>query len=416
LGLDELTRRVRALPDDHVILFLIYFADDNGRDYVPAEAATELCNASPVPVFGLYKTLLSHGVLGGHMVDFDAQATETGRMARRVLDGEQPSGLPMHGHEMNQPLLHWQRLQHWHIPETNIPSHAIVLNRVPTFWERYGWQLGAICGLISLPLTLGVALLLSRQRRRHAEQALEASRHDVLRQRDQLARVSRIATVEEMSTSIAHEVNQPLSAIVSNARAALRMLAQQGHDTKEIIAALEDIAKDGNRAADILERVRSLTQKQQQTLAPLDLNEVVRNVLRLARPDAKARGIVIRQQLQDGLPHVNGDPIELQQVILNLLINGAQAMRDVAPNMRELTIRTAVDNGVVHLSVQDCGVGLDEDQIDRVFAPFFTTKPSGIGMGLSISNSIIEAHDGRIWATKNPERGATFHVTLPVEV
>jgi signal transduction histidine kinase len=214
--------------------------------------------------------------------------------------------------------------------------------------------------------------------------------------------------------SIAHEVNQPLSAIVSNAQAAVRLLRQSPADTEEVAAALHDIANDGNRAAGILNRVRSLARNEQPKSEPLELNEGIRDVLRLAAHDPGDRGVVINQEFDDALPSIIGDKIAIQQVILNLLNNAAQAMQDVNPESRQITVRTTHDARFVQLTVEDGGVGLADDQLRRIFDPFFTTRPGGIGMGLSISQSIIQSHGGEIWATRNADRGASFHVRLPI--
>jgi C4-dicarboxylate-specific signal transduction histidine kinase len=289
----------------------------------------------------------------------------------------------------------------------------MVVNRTPAFWERYRLQIAATLGLVALQFALIVTLLLNRLQRQRAERALAVSEQNARRHRDELERVNRISTLGEMTTSIAHEVNQPLFAIVSNAQTGLRLLSREHPDMQELGEALEDIANDGNRAANVIDRVRSLTHKQQPQRSHLAVNDVVREVLALIAPNAEARGIVIQQELTAGLPAVEGDPIQLQQVILNLLINGAQAMRNNQPGTRELIVRTAMYKGSVCLTVQDNGLGLVDDQVKRIFDPFFTTKIGGIGMGLSINRSIVEAHKGRIWATQNPDRGATFHVTLP---
>ena len=194
----------------------------------------------------------------------------------------------------------------------------------------------------------------------------------------------------------------------------MRLLRQSPTDTEEVAAALHDIANDGNRAAGILNRVRSLARKEQPISEPLELNEEVRDVLRLAAPDAENRGVVINQEFDDALPLIIGDKIEIQQVILNLLMNAAQAMQDVNPESRQITVRTTHDARFVQLTVEDGGIGLADEQLRRIFDPFFTTRPGGIGLGLSISQSIIESHEGEIWATQNADRGATFHVRFPI--
>ena len=413
LPLTELLDRVANVDPHTVVLMLTYNKDASGNNYVTREVTERVSDACPAPMFGLWDTLLGQGIAGGSLIRIETQGEVAGRMAARVLQGERPSDIPVAGLAPNQLMFDARQLRRWGIHEDTLPEGSILLYREATFWESYRWLIIATLTIVLLQSGLISLLVVNRLRRHRAEQALKASQDAARRQRDELARVNRVTTVGELSTSIAHEVNQPLSAIVSNAQAAMRLLQQTPPDTEEVAAALQDIANDGNRAAGILNRVRSLARREQPTRVPLDLNEIVRDVLRLAAPDAETRRVVIHEVLVDTLPSIAGDEIELQQVILNLLINATQAMQDVEPESRQITVRTTHDEGAVLLEVQDCGVGLDDDQLTCIFNAFYTVRPGGIGMGLSISQSIVESHGGKIWATQNPDRGATFHVRLP---
>jgi signal transduction histidine kinase len=190
-------------------------------------------------------------------------------------------------------------------------------------------------------------------------------------------------------------------------------LDQEEPDIEEVREALDDIVGDGNRAASIIDRVRSRVRMEQHPTEQLDLNQVALDAIQFVEPDIRQRGLYLRTDLAEDLPPVNGNSIELQQVILNLIINGAQAMRDAPTGSRDLLLSTSASNDLVELAVQDRGVGFDDELADRLFDPFFTTKPDGTGMGLAINRTIIEAHGGRIWATSNDDRGATFHFRLP---
>jgi signal transduction histidine kinase/ligand-binding sensor domain-containing protein len=233
------------------------------------------------------------------------------------------------------------------------------------------------------------------------------------RQFHELARVSRAASMGELSASIAHEVKQPLFAIVSNAEATKRMLNHDQPDLPEIQEALNDIISDGNRASDIVDHIRSLLRKEPLERHQLDLSEVARKVTKLISPELRNRGLTVRTELYQSLPTIEGDAIELQQVILNLIFNGAQAMGDRECERNELIISTSTNNGSVELTVRDFGVGLDGTEVERIFEPFYTTRPSGTGMGLAINRTIIEAHGGHIWAVPNDDWGATFGFQLP---
>ncbi len=235
-------------------------------------------------------------------------------------------------------------------------------------------------------------------------------------QRQELAHVARAATLGELSASLAHELNQPLAAIVSNAQAGERIMRLPSPDLAEVAEVLRDIASDGKRASEVIRRLRALLTKGCIERAPVDLNQVIEEVVQLIRGDTLIRGIQIRLELVPDLPLVPGDRVQLQQVVLNLVLNAAEAISQIDDPCRELVVkafRPSPDH--VEVAVQDCGIGIAAESFDRIFDAFYSTKPNGLGMGLSINRSIIEAHGGRIWVTPNQDRGVTFHFTLPVQ-
>jgi C4-dicarboxylate-specific signal transduction histidine kinase len=218
----------------------------------------------------------------------------------------------------------------------------------------------------------------------------------------------------QLTASIAHEVNQPIAATVTNAKAALRWLGRRPPDLEEVRQALADIVKDGNRAGDVIGRIRNLVKKAPPRKDSVDINGAIREVIELTRSEALKNGVSVKTHFVEGLPFVEGDRVELQQVILNLSINAIEAMSGVGEGPRELLIKTAkADSDAVLVSVQDSGPGLNPIDAERAFKAFYTTKPGGMGMGLSICHSIIEGYGGRIWATANTPRGASFHFNLP---
>jgi signal transduction histidine kinase/CheY-like chemotaxis protein len=241
------------------------------------------------------------------------------------------------------------------------------------------------------------------------------SEEESRRLREELAYLTRIATMGELTASLAHELNQPLTAIMSNAQAAQRLLSSHVPDLSEVCNALTDIINDNRRASEVIHRVRSLLKHGDLVRTPVGINKLIRETIALVHSEFVISNISLKLNLSTNLPLVLGDRIQLQQVILNLLLNGAEAMRDVEPGSRELIIRTFHDApSTVRVAIQDSGIGMQPAKLRQIFDPFFTTKPDGLGMGLSINHSIIEAHGGRIWATQNPDRGATFFFTLPV--
>ena len=240
---------------------------------------------------------------------------------------------------------------------------------------------------------------------------------DALRQAQaNLAHISRVTTMGELTASLAHEINQPIAAAVTNANACLRWLGRPQPDVEEAREAASRMVKDGTRAADIITRIRLLFRKGSTPRDPVDINEVIQEMIALLRTEATRYAVPIRAELGEGLPKVKADRVQLQQVFMNLMLNGIDAMKDMRPT-GELTIRSErAVGGQVLISVSDTGVGLPPQQADQIFNAFFTTKPDGTGMGLPISRSIIESHGGRLWAAANSGPGATFHFTLPVEV
>jgi PAS domain S-box-containing protein len=245
--------------------------------------------------------------------------------------------------------------------------------------------------------------------RKRAEDALHHAQTE-------LAHVTRVATLGEMTASIAHEINQPLTAVVTNGIAGLRWLAAPTPNLDEARSALERIIRDGKRAGDVIARIRALVKKSVLTKAQLNLSEMIQEVVAITNPEARQHRIWTRTELAPSLPPVQGDRVQLQQVILNLMMNGIEAMKTVTDRPRELLIRSRLHGpGKVVVAVRDSGIGLDALRMERLFKAFYTTKPEGMGMGLSISRSIIEAHGGELSATANSGPGATFQFTLPAD-
>jgi C4-dicarboxylate-specific signal transduction histidine kinase len=229
----------------------------------------------------------------------------------------------------------------------------------------------------------------------------------------ELAHANRLATTGQLTASIAHEVNQPIAATVTNAQAALRWLGRQPPDLEEVRQALGRIVEDGNRAGDVIDRIRALIRKAPPRKDEFEINGVIREVIELALPEAVKNGISVRTELVERLPFILGDRVQLQQVMLNLIINAVEAMNSVSDGGRELLVCTEkVDTNGVLVAVKDSGPGLAPMSVERVFDPFYTTKPAGLGMGLSICRSIIEAHGGRLWVSANQPRGAIFQFVV----
>ena len=249
-----------------------------------------------------------------------------------------------------------------------------------------------------------IALEGTRRERRYREMQME------------LVHINRLATIGQLTASITHEVNQPLAAARNNLTAALNFLDRTPPDLVEVREALASAVKDNDRASTVVGRIRALMQKAPTRTDSVDVNEAVHEVLEITHGEALKHGVSVRTQLADGLPLIQGDRVQLQQVVLNLILNAVQAMGGVADRTREVLITTSqTEPNAVCLGVRDTGPGLSAETLPRLFEPFYTTKPDGMGMGLSICRSIIEAHGGRLWATRCEPRGALFQFTIPAD-
>jgi NO-binding membrane sensor protein with MHYT domain len=264
----------------------------------------------------------------------------------------------------------------------------------------------AVAGITFALLAFASIFSVSEQKR--AEDALRSAQAD-------LARINRVTTMGELTASLAHEVNQPIAAAVTDAQACLSWLARNPPDVEEARACVQSIVEEASRAAEIVSRIRLLFQKGTPRREPIDVNDVIREMIVLLRHEAKRHAISIREELAPDLPPVSADRVQLQQVVMNLITNSIDAMKDV-DGPRALTIKSqSAEPGQLTVCVSDTGVGLPAEHADQIFRAFFTTKAHGTGMGLSISRSIVESHNGRLWAADNGSRGASFHFILPTK-
>jgi C4-dicarboxylate-specific signal transduction histidine kinase len=252
--------------------------------------------------------------------------------------------------------------------------------------------------------------------RKLAEEALRASEERLREAQTELAHVSQVTTIGELAASIAHEVNQPLAGIATNATAGLRWLVGDSPNLTEAREAIRRIIRDANRAGDVISRMRTLFQKAPPTKERLHINEAIEEVVMLIQNEVRRNKVTLRTELAADLPSVIGDRVQLEQVVVNLILNAIEAMSAVENRERDLVIRTQRgERDEVRVAVRDSGIGFDPLDVERIFAAFHTSKPGGMGMGLAISRSILEAHGGRLWATPNADLGATFQFILPVQ-
>jgi PAS domain S-box-containing protein len=277
------------------------------------------------------------------------------------------------------------------------------------YFRKDGSRVPALVGVARIEETRNqaVAFVIDLTKRKQAESEARESERRYREVQMQLAHASRVATMGQLTASIAHEVNQPIAATLMNAGTAVRFLARQPPNLEQAREAINHIISDGNRIADIVSRIRNFSKNAPAQNTELEINEAILEIMTLARAAVSDHGVLVKMQLSDGLPHIPGDRIQLQQVILNLVMNAVEAISEVTEGSRELLISTSeAESGSVLVAVSDSGPGLPQANLDRLFEAFYTTKASGLGMGLSICRSIVEAHGGRLWATPNEPHGA----------
>jgi signal transduction histidine kinase len=406
LSLQDVKRRVAALPENSAIVYTAINVDGAGVSYIPRDALVAIAEVANHPIVIDSETMLGYGGTGGFVASPAALAKQTAQLALRVLNGQDPSTIPASIDEL-KPIFDWRQLKRWHVSEHQLPLGSEIYFQEPTIWERYSWQIALITTVILLQAGLISVLLREHRRRQLAE---VQSRQPMA----ELARVMRFSTAGELTASIAHEINQPLGSILTNAETADAILKSPTPDIAELKDIVKDILHDDRRATEVIRRMRSLLKKAPFELKNFDLNDLVRETLGVLSSFAVGRKVELTSSItSDALP-ILGDRIQLQQVILNLVVNGIDAMRDMPNENRIITIRTSRVENFAQLSVLDRGSGIPKDKLKEVFEPFFTSKAEGMGMGLSIARTIIEAHHGLISAKNRDHGGATFRIKLPL--
>jgi signal transduction histidine kinase len=406
---ETLLERASHLSRDTIVIFVTVYDDSTGRPFVPAFVVEALAAVASAPVYGPSDTFLGRGIVGGHMSSFESMGADAADIALHVLAGQDPATVAPKSSENRKFQVDARQLLRWKLSEKNLPKGTVVSFKQPTLWEEYRDLVLAATFVILLQAILITALLIQIVRRRRAETASRVALSD-------LARVSRLTTIGEMTASIAHEINQPLGAIVTNGEAGLRWLSNATPDLGEARAALARIVSNGHRASDVINRIRAMLKKDVETKVLLDFNDLVGEVLVFVQGEIEHHKIVLRTEFNENLPKIFVDRIQLQQVVLNLLLNGIDAMASLVGRERLLKLRSEQDGpSTVMLSIEDAGKGIDTDIKDRIFEAFFTTKSHGMGMGLSICRSIVTSHGGRLLVSAGHPHGAVFKVELPVQ-
>ncbi|CAB3787793.1 Adaptive-response sensory-kinase SasA [Paraburkholderia caffeinitolerans] len=407
LGLGEMEKRLAGLGKDDVVIYTTVYRDKEGHRYFPYQLLPSMVRASHAPIYGWYSTYIEGGITAGVVYDLAENGTNTGKTAVAILrNGGKFTNValpPMPSHC----VANVAEFERFGLSVASLPADCQLVNFPPSIFREYrGTMLTLLAVVIAQALTI-VALLAQRRKRRDAEAEAAARSNE-------LARAARFAAAGELSASIAHEVGQPLGAILSNADAAELIVTSQHADVGELQEILSDVKRDALRANDVVQRLRALLQKQSIVFSPIPVDATLKDSLPLLEPEARRRAIRIDAQFAAEDLEVMGDHVQLQQVLLNLAVNAMDAMHDSAPADRVLTLVTRQVGKGVEIAVSDRGSGFRVSCPEQLFEPFYTTKPHGMGLGLSIVRSIVEAHDGRVRAALRGGGGAEIVVWLPL--
>jgi signal transduction histidine kinase len=402
----DVRNRVAELPERSAIIYSAIFSDGEGSFYPPSVALGMIAEKANRPIVVGAEPLLPPGGIGGYVLLPSEIGKDAARLAMRILAGERTEDVAPVTREA-KPLFNWNQMQRWNVSESSLPEGSQVRLREPTFLEQHRWQSLAIFSALFIQAGLIMFLLHERHLRRDAEAEARS-------RMSELAHVNRQTTAGELSSSIAHELNQPLGSILANAETAELILKSADPDLGEIREIIADIKRDDQRAGEVIRRLRSYLSRTPFELKDIDLNQIMGETFKFLSVQASARNIALYLQNAPGDVRIKGDPVQLQQVILNLVVNSMDAMAAI-PYGRTVIGRIELNGGATaEISISDSGPGIPQDKLAQVFDPFFTTKNQGMGIGLSIARTIILAHKGRIWAENQSGGGAAFHFTLPL--
>ena len=407
LPMDALLARLSRLPGRSVILYTTVFADGSGRRFVPHEVAASIAAAANAPVYVFLDQYVGLGVVGGNVYSLDTHGNHVAELGTQILGGAAPASVPVREPAAQVDMFDARQLRRWNLDASRLPPGSIVRYQEPSAWALYRWYAIAAIAVLLTQGALIAGLLLARRRQRRAES-------EALLERDNLAHVLRVTTLGELTSSLAHELSQPLASILLNAEAAMRAIgSDRPADAKEVREVITDIKASADHASHVITRLRALFRKESAEHVAVDVKPLIEDVVRLLHAAMLIERIDIRLAFGEGVPPVFGDPVQFEQVLLNVVRNACDAIGAGGDGPRVITIATRQDRpGYVAVEVADTGVGVKDGELERIFDHFVSTKPRGLGMGLAISRSIINAHGGRIRATANPDRGITIHIEL----
>ena len=409
LSFDELLKHASTFPSRSAIFWELMIVDAAGVVHEGNTALARLHAVSNAPIFSYDESFFGREIVGGPLLAVLDSSRETAAVAIRLLGGEKARDIKIPSVTFSTLKFDWREMQRWGISEGRLPPGSEILFREPTAWDRYRWQILGIFLALLAQSAMIAWLLIERRGRRSAE--LE-SRSRLL----QVIHLNRSAEAGALSASFAHDVSQPLAAIMLNAEAAERLLEEKPPKDSRLLSKLADIRDAAQHATDITRHLSTLMKRRSEAeLAEFDLRGVIADAVNILTPEAARQGVILRVNEDHRPLLVRADRIHLQQIILNLVNNGIDAMADTVAGDRMITIQTTLpEESRLEVSVIDSGPGIPKDKLSTVFDTFYTTKEHGTGLGLSIVRTIVEAYGGKVWAENRPEGGAVIRFTLPL--
>ena len=409
LSMEEVLRGVKSIPKECVILIPTFLADINNVNYYTPEAIRLIRKNTSAPIFVLFDTVFEDGAFGGYVSSQAAVGIECGRVAVKILNGQNPNTIQVNPEDLRRYMFDYRELKRWGLEDSEfIPANSIILHKERSFFEDHKWFLVGILLFITLQTLLIVNLVtLNRKQRLTAVKLRETESHF-----RELSREDRILRMGELTASLSHELNQPLTAIRSSAQAGLRFMKTNKLDTATMEEILNNIVEDDKRAADVLSSIRQLMRLEKREKQKIDLNLKIHQVVEILRGELTNENIKLNLGLFENPVYVLGDRTQIQQVLLNFISNAIHVESEVESGKKIIDITEQIENEKVTISIRDYGYGIDESIKSKLFKPFFTTRENGSGIGLAISKSIIDEHNGKIWAENNLDGGATFSFQL----
>lgn len=409
LSMDSTIKVVRKIPRNSIVIVPTYLQDALYVPFSTPEVLNLISKNSQAPVFTLSDAFgKREGGIGGYVLSYNNLGKEAGRIAREILNGKHQADIKVNG-DFYQNIYDWQELKRWHLTGSKkIPAKSLFINKDTSFLDMYKWYiLGLMIFLLSQTLLIIYLFRMNRKQKVITQQL-----HNTEYMYRELIREDRMAKMTELTASLSHELNQPLNAIQLNVQAGLQFLESGKLNDKLTRDIFERIARDDNRAGELIRSVRSMMKLELREMEKVDIHNVIQETVSIYQTEAASQHIQLRIKSQEHPVFVFGDKIQIQQIILNFLVNAARAMKNTISEKKIIEINQVVSNSMVTVSVRDFGTGIDETIKDNLFDPFITSHESGFGIGLAVCRSIIERHNGEIWAENLDDGGAEFSFRL----